>query len=85
MTALRHTCRVKLRVCGVDETGSGLCGFSNGAVFWYVTPGVLVRIYTDFVRKFESMCRQSSKQSCNVGKSVLYFLIPFHHNGHNKF
>lgn len=67
------------------ETGSGLCGFTNGAVCSYVTPGTFVRIYTDFVGEFESMCRQSSKEGGKVGKSILHFLIPFHRNSHKKF
>jgi hypothetical protein len=79
---IKRTYSDKLREWGVDQTGSGLCGFSNGAVFWYVTPSNLVQIYTNFVGKFKSMYRQSSNLSGKVGKSLLYFFIPFHNNDH---
>jgi len=85
MTTIRRTYSDKLREWGVDQTGSGLCGFSNGAVLWYVTPSNLVQIYTNFVGKFETICRQNSNLSGKVGKSLLYFLNPFHHNVHKKF
>jgi len=69
----------------VDQTGSGLSGFRNGAVFFYVTPNNLVQIYTNFVGKFEFMCRQISNLNIKVGKSLVYFLILFHSNVHKKF
>jgi hypothetical protein len=73
MKALRHTYSDKLREWGMDQTGSGLCGFSNGAVFWYVTLSNLLQIYTNFVGKFESICRQNSY--LGVDWENLYFIF----------